>query len=127
MINPFKKGEDKVYKLYHNNNYIDIKVMRIKIGGEYYKNLIKTKRFSNNFGYFIYNIKGFNSLLMYEKIDLIFVRNDKQIIKTYSNFNTNKISDFFKETKFVYILPQNTIVRNNIKEGDYIKHVIFNK
>ncbi len=127
MINPFKKSEDKIYKLYHNDNFIDIKIMRIKINGEYYKNIIKTRRFSNNFGYFIYNIKGFNSFLMNQKIDLIFVDNEKRVIKTFVNFNTNKISNFFKETKFVYILPNETISRNKIKEGDYIKHVIFNK
>ncbi len=127
MINPFKKSEDKIYKLYHNDNFIDIKVMRIKINGEYYKNIVKTRRFSNNFGYFIYNIKGFNSFLMNQKIDLVFVNNEKKVIKTFVNFNTNKISDFFKKTKFVYILPSETILRNKIKEGDYIKHVIFNK
>lgn len=118
----FKHDEYTKYKFYKNNEKIDIDLKRIIIGKNYFKNLIKIKFFPTFTGYFIYGEKGFNSFLFNNNIDLIIVDSAKNILLLEKNFIKNKITNYYKDAKYIYILPKNTISYNKIESTDKIWH-----
>jgi hypothetical protein len=60
------------YYFFVKNKNTEIYLTRIINFTDYKNNLIKIKEFPPNFGYFIFNPKGFNSFLINEKLDIIF-------------------------------------------------------
>ena len=118
----FKHNQNTNYFLIINNKKVSLKLKRIKLIKNYYKDLIKPNSFPNSIGYFIYNEKGFNSFLFNDIVDIIFTDNNNSIIFLKKNFIQNKTTNYYPETKFIYILPKNTIAMNGINLESQIKH-----
>ncbi|AHK22563.1 hypothetical protein X271_00458 [Candidatus Hepatoplasma crinochetorum Av] len=110
------------YYFFVKNKNTEIYLTRIINFTDYKNNLIKIKEFPPNFGYFIFNPKGFNSFLINEKLDIIFTDWDNHIFHLEKNFKTNSFTKGFKNAKFLYILPQKTIDNFNINLNDIITH-----
>ncbi|NOQ50118.1 MAG: hypothetical protein GQ557_00435 [Mycoplasmataceae bacterium] len=114
--------ENTKYFLVLNEKKLDIDIWRIKSLKKYWSRLIVRKEIPINEGYFMYRANGFNSYLINETVDLIFVDWNDKVIKIYHHFETNKISPGIKGTKFLYILSGGNVKRKNIYEGDVLKH-----
>jgi hypothetical protein len=111
-----------IYRLVHNGKKTEFKLTRIKNLKEHYENLIKTKEMPFSSGFFIYKPGGFSSHLISIKIDIIYVDDDGVIIDMKKSLKSNIITKAMPDAKFLYILKENTIIRENIKHGDIIKH-----
>ncbi len=125
----FKHNEKTIYKLFVNNNKITDNLKRIIIKKNYISKLINTYSFENNsnnsYYYFIHGEKGFNSFLFKKKYDVVFTNNDDEVIYLEESFELNKVSKYFKNLKFIYLLPIGTIKNFSIKIADEIKHSKF--
>ncbi len=117
-----KKINNRVYSLYLNNKKINIKSQRIKNTKDYINNLAKTSKKINEKSYFFYNKKNFASFGMSELVDIVWVSWDGKVIYFEKLFQTNKISKSINGTKFIYILPPETIKIKNISIGDIFAH-----
>jgi hypothetical protein len=113
---------ETLYRLMHNGKKTEISLTRIKTMSEHYEELIKIKEMPFTSGFFIYKPGGFSSHLMSLNIDIIFVDNDGLIIDLKESFKPNVVTKAMPEAKFLYILKQKTIHRENINIGDIIKH-----
>lgn len=122
----FRNNKNKqhtiIYRLMITNRSSKIKLTRLKTVKEHYNNLIKANEIMENKGFFKYESEGIFTHMFPEPIDLIFVKGDGSIIKMYKSFEINRITKRHENTKFVYILPQNTIKINNIIITDIITH-----
>ncbi len=54
------------------------------------------------------NRRFINTYFYCQRIDLILVNNDDEIIKIYNNFKTEKFKLFKRKVKHIYILPLGT-------------------
>lgn len=113
---------DREYDLRNNTRLIDISVTRIKNIREFKNSLISLSEIDSEKGYFIYNEPNFASLGLKNEIDIIWTNWDGKIIHLEENYKTNKISQNFKDTKFIYLFKAGTINRKRIILNDVITH-----
>ena len=114
------------YNLFHENVKLTKSLKRIIIKKNYFSKLINEKEIGrNNNYYFIHGEKGFNSFLFKKKFDLIFTNNDNEIIFLEEEFESNKVTAYYSDLKFIYLLPMNTIKKQNMKLGNILLHSRF--
>ena len=114
--------EPIAWRLKVNDKRTEVKLFRIKTLKEHGKKLIKVKEMQYNLGYFKYNEKMFSSHLMSINMDIVFVDKDGKVLEIYENFPPNHTTDFFEDSKFVYILRKGIVKQENIKYGDILRH-----
>lgn len=123
MIKRLQKNVNKrSYKLYHNGEEINIIATRVKGFKNYINKIAKSKELVDGKAFFIYNEYNFASFGLSEEVDLVFVDWDGKITHTEELFLMNKISDSYKKTKYIYILPKNSIKKNKILTNDTLVH-----
>ncbi len=111
------------YHLIHNGEKTNIIARRVKGVKEYIKYVAKSPELKEGYGFFIYNEPNFASFGMSEVIDLVFVDWDGKIIHLEESYDMNKISDMFPKTKYIYILPADTIRKNKILNNNTLTHL----
>ncbi len=117
-----KSIKTRKYDLLLNGKKINIEVTRVKGFKEFIDNLIRGAEMRIENGFFIYNEKNIATFGMSDKLDIVWVDWDGKVIKAYENFDVNKISKEYKDTKFIYIFAPETIVRKKIIKNDIITH-----
>ncbi len=113
---------ERTFDLYNNGKPLKIKVKRIKSLKDYIENLISVSSLKHNKAFFIYNKPNITTFGMSEKVDLLWVNWDGKVINIEENFDLNKVSKQYKDTKYIYIFSQNTISGNKIILNDVITH-----
>ncbi len=124
MLDTIRKNVNKrKHILVHNDERTKFVATRIKGFKEYLDNLARTPELKEFKAFFIYGEPNFASFGMSEKLDLLWVDYDGKIIHIEEGFAMNKISPRIKGTKYIYILPQNSIKKNKILANDTLTHV----
>ena len=122
----FLHNEKSKYYLFHNDNRLTNDLKRIIIKKNYINKLINTFENDNiSSYYFIHGEKGLNSFLFKRRFDVVFTNSDNEVIYKEEKFELNKISNYYKELKYIYLLPLTTIKKKNIQLGSEVKHSQF--
>ncbi len=119
----FKHNENTKYYLYHNDKILNNNLQRVILMKNYISKFINTLENDNSQSYyFIHGEKGLNTYLFKRKFDVVFTNKDNEIIYLEKEFSLNKISHYYEDLKFIYLLPLEKIKSENIKIGDELKH-----
>ncbi len=117
-----RQVNNRKYFLVHNGEKLNITIRRIKGLKEYIKYVAKMTEAKEGKGFFIFNEYNFASFGMSEVLDIVFVDWDGKVFHIEESFNMNKISEKFDNTKYIYVLPKNTINKNKILTNDTLTH-----
>lgn len=128
MSNKFIKPiSQKKFTLHLNEKPLNIHSKRIKGFKEFMNELVNGPTLVPEMSFFIYNEKNIATIGLSERLDIIWVNWDGKVINMEKSFEKNKISASFQNTKYIYILKENSINENRIIKNDIITHVCLEK
>ena len=119
-----KTVNERDYSLFLNGQVLDFTVRRLKSFKDEYSMLISgLPSLTESKGFFIYKQGNFSSLGLSEPLDLVWVDWDGKIIHIEEHFPRNKITDFIKNTKFIYIFQNGTLEKKSLILNDLLTHM----
>ncbi len=113
---------EREYEIRNNGRKINLVTTRLKNLKDFKDSLISLSEIDLDRGYFIYNEPNFASFGLKNEVDIIWTDWDGKIINIEESFMTNKISNQYKETKFIYIFKAGTVSRKKIIMNDVLTH-----
>ena len=113
---------NREYELIYNGKKINFNTKRIKNIKDYYNFLIRDPRNNQDYSFFLFNEYNIATFGLSNKIDVVFVNWNGNIINLEEGFQTNKISKKFTNTKFIYLFPNGTIKKKNLEIKGVLKH-----
>ncbi|BDU67805.1 MAG: hypothetical protein TYPL_4580 [Candidatus Tyloplasma litorale] len=118
---------NREYALIYNGKKINFNTKRIKNIKDYYNFLIRDPRNNQDYSFFLFNEYNIATFGLSQKIDVVFVNWNGSIINLEENFETNKISKKYTNTKFIYLFPSGTIKKKNFELKGVLKHEFSRK
>lgn len=106
--------------LLHNENRINVNIRILKDFKDKFNSLIFKDHFNEHFAFKIINVRAFNSLGLKNPTDLVFCDIKHQVIETYTSFVPQKLTEYFENARYVYLMNTDSIMRYNIKIGDIL-------
>ena len=113
---------EREYELKNNSRKVNIAIKRIKNIKDFNDSLISLSEIGLDNGYFIYNKPNFASFGLKNKVDIVWTNWDGKIINIEEFFKTNKISQQYRNAKFIYIFKAGTVNRKKIIMNDVLTH-----
>ncbi len=115
--------DPKYYLLTINGKKTYINLLKINTFSDFYLNFTNNPYLLENEGFILHEFPVLWTITFKFSCDLIFVDKNGLINAIYDNFERNKFTKVHPGTKFLYILPPQTIEAFKIKKNLSVGHI----
>lgn len=117
-------NKEKNYEIIINNKNSDIYIKKISNFPDKINKLIKVTEINFRHGFVIQNQTSINTFLLKYNVDIVVTNSKNYVIDTLESFESNKVTNNYRDAKNFFIFAENTIRFFNINKS---KNITFEK